>query len=96
MVTVHNRQVRGLMLEALRRYTWFHKGEPLTQCWTGLGYVTEYKPAIKAGFIEPATSSQPRCMRWFRLTETGATIVQQWLNEGRDYRDVEEGWRRLG
>lgn len=91
---IYNRQVRGLLLEALRRYTRFHEGEPLTKCWTGLGYVSEYAPAIKAGFLESATNSGPRCMRWFRLTDKGAGVVRQWLDDGRDYRDVENGWRQ--
>lgn len=91
IVPIENRrQVRGLLLEALRRYTRFHKNEPLTKCWTGLGYVSEYAPAIKAGLIESATDSAPRCMRWFRLTETGATIVQRWLDAGFDYTHVED------
>jgi hypothetical protein len=81
---------RKLMLEALRRYTRFHKGESLTASWTGLGFVSEYKPVVAAGLMESATDSQPRCMRWFRLTDAGAAIVKGWLDKGFDYRTVEE------
>lgn len=52
MTTITNKEVRWLMLEALRRYTRFHRSESLTKSWTGLGYLTQYKPAIKAGLMD--------------------------------------------
>ncbi len=84
-------KIQKLLAGALRRYTRFHKGHKMTDCWTGLGFVTEYKPAINAGLMESATNSQRGCMRWFRLTPAGAKIVKAWVNSGWNYEKVEAG-----
>lgn len=78
-----------LLREALRRYTRFGEGKPLTSAWTGLGSASQYKPAVSLGLMECATSPNPGYMTWWRLTERGAAIVQAWLDAGEDYTTVE-------
>lgn len=79
-----------LLLESLRRYTRFHSGEPLTECSTGLGYKSQYEPVLNSGYMtwtyEPPS---PRCVGWLKLTDKGAEVVQDWLNRGFSYEDVE-------
>ena len=70
-----------LLLEALRRYVTKHRGEPLTEAWTGLGCYTVYKPAFDAGLMTYATQPNPRHTTWWKLTPAGAEIVQTWLDE---------------
>ena len=73
---------RSLLLEAKRRYTLFYPEEELMEAWTGLGYRSDYKPALEAGLMEWALHEPAfRCMGWLRLTESGAKIVQAWLDE---------------
>ena len=88
MDKLYSRQ-RGLLREALRRYTRFHKGELLEQAWTGLGSATEYAPVVNAGYMTVATSPNPGYTTWWRLTERGASIVLAWLITGEDYQSVE-------
>jgi hypothetical protein len=78
-----------LLREALRRYTRFHQGKPLTQAWTGLGSATTYKPAVDGGYMEMVHEPNPRCLCWWRLTEKGAALVQAWIARGEDYKTVE-------
>jgi hypothetical protein len=77
-----------LLCEALRRYTRFHAGKPLTSAWTGLGTATEYAPAVRAWLMVPYASI-PRANTWFLLTEKGAAIVKSWLEAGFTYADIE-------
>jgi len=70
---------RALLQGAMRRYTVFHPGESLTEAWTGLGSRTTYKPVLNAGLMEWVREPKPRCTGWLRLTEAGATIVQEWI-----------------
>ena len=73
---------RSRLLEAKHRYTLFRPEEELMEAWTGLGYRTDYKPVLSAGLMEWVFQEpQFRCMGWLRLTETGAAIVQEWLDE---------------
>ena len=80
-----------LLKEALRRYTRFHQGEPLTSAhtWTGLGSETQYAPVADAGYMEIATTRNPGYSTWWKLTEKGAAIVQQWLDEGITHETIE-------
>ena len=76
---------RSLLLEAKRRYTLFSPREgleDLADAWTGLGHRSDYKPVLDAGLMEWVFQEPyPRCMGWLRLTESGAKIVQAWLDE---------------
>jgi hypothetical protein len=89
-------RVYRLLLEALRRYCQFHSGEPLTQAWTGLGTLTEYKSVLDEGYMQPALlmgqynagPHRPRENSWFRLTEKGAEIVQSWMDQGFTHEDI--------
>ena len=68
---------RLLLMEAARRYLRFHKGESLTEAWTGLGSVSTYKPAINAGFMRTHDGKMDaRISHWWILTEKGAAIVK--------------------
>ena len=80
-----------LLREALRRYTRFHRDEPLLSAWTGLGSATEYAPVVDSSYMELATQPNPRYQTWWRLTERGANIVLAWLITGEDYHTVEAG-----
>lgn len=72
----------SLLQEALRRHIHFYSGWELTDAWTGLGCRTAYKPVLSAGLMT-WVHDEPRfrCMGWLRLTESGAEIVQAWLDE---------------
>lgn len=73
---------RSRLLEAKHRYTSFHPEEELTDAWTGLGSRADYKPVLSAGLMEWALHEPALgCMGWLRLTESGAEIVQAWLDE---------------
>jgi len=86
-------QQHTLLCEALRRYTRFHNKESLTQAWTGLGFPSEYKMAIKAGLMDYVFDNRtPRIMHWYKLTDRGAEIVQDWLDLGFTYEDIESGY----
>ena len=81
-----------LLCEALRRYTRFNLLDlkyPLDKAWTGLGSYTTYKPALNANLMTYIHEPNPRCIQWWKLTEKGAAIVQNWLDEGFDYHDIE-------
>jgi hypothetical protein len=80
---------REILREALRRYTRFHNGKPLTQAWTGLGPATTYKPAVDGGYMEIVGEPNPRYNCWWRLTDKGAAIVQAWLDAGQSHETVE-------
>lgn len=60
--------------EARRRFESFamrdHK--PLDKAWLGLGSPTQYKPAVKAGFMRPLNEREtPRALNWYLLTPAG-------------------------
>lgn len=83
-----------LLTEALRRYARFHKGESLTEAWTGLGSARDYRNALQGGYMEWINGvGNPGYTYWLRLTEKGAKIVQAWLDKGFDYQDIETGAR---
>ena len=87
-------QQHGLLCEALRRRTRFlvspSGGNSITDQWTGLGYASEYEPVCPR-YMTQATSSRPRCMRWWRLTPEGAVIVQYWIDLGYTHENIERG-----
>ena len=83
------------LMEALRRYTRFHQGEPLTQAWTGLGSMTTYKSVLDAELMTYATPPNPGYKTWWRLTDAGAAIVQAWLDQGITHETVERGRHSL-
>lgn len=80
-----------LLVEALRRFECFaHRQddkpwepEAMQEAWTGLGYATEYRPAVSAGLMRPIHEMPaPRTMGWWGLTEKGARIVLRWHRQG--------------
>ena len=81
----------SLLREALSRYIQFYSGWELTKAWTGLGYRSTYKPVLKAGLMEWCATGGPksRYTGWLRLTESGAKIVQTWLDAWLDELDEE-------
>lgn len=85
-----------LLCEALRRHTRFNLRDlkkPLNEAWTGLGTYTDYKPAIVADLMTYVHKPNPRCDQWWKLTDKGAAIVQQWLDQGYTFQDIEAGNR---
>lgn len=86
-----NSKAHWLLAEALRRYKRFHDGTPLTEAMTGLGSITEYAPAVKAGLMEPVCNPKPRITQWWKLTPAGAAIIQSWLDAGFNNEDIESG-----
>jgi hypothetical protein len=75
-------QVRELLKEAQRRYLRFRRDESLTEAWTGLGSRATYEPVLKAGLMEWIFECPPpRIIEWLRLTESGAEIVQDWMDK---------------
>lgn len=80
----------GPMVEALRRWTRFgtDQGNPRAG-WTGLGFETEYKPAVTAGLMVRDGYYPPRCMGWYNVTDKGAAILRQWRAQGYEYEKVE-------
>ncbi len=97
MPTKITQKQKVLLLEAARR--WLLKpedhtgGQTLTTAWTGLGTCTEYKAVTQAGLMCLATGTAPaaRVLRWWQLTDTGADIVQEWLDQGLTITDF-DGW----
>lgn len=79
----------ALLREALRRYSQFHKGKPMTEAWTGLGVASVYAPVVRAGYMELVHEPNRGYDSWWRLTPKGATIVQAWLDAGDDHHTVE-------
>jgi hypothetical protein len=86
-----NKATYSVLCEALRRFQCFHvEGDrnkkwnlaDLQSAWTGLGYASEYRPAIAGGYMTAAGKYAPRCQGWFKLTEKGAKIVLQWHKDG--------------
>ena len=76
------RRQRALLQEAMRRYIHFYSGWELTDAWTGLGYRTTYEPVLSTGLMTWIHNKPGRWqMGWLRLTESGAKIVQAWLDE---------------
>ena len=80
---------KRLLREAARRWKLTSYGtnqRKLTEAWTGLGSATEYAPVVRAGYMECATSLNPNCITWWRLTEKGvlALIVLGWLEGDND------------
>ncbi len=93
-------RVYEILCEALRRFECFavrRDGKKwnlsdLQKAWTGLGFPSYYKPAVKGGYIhtlhdEPTV---PRCMGWYLLTEKGAKVVLEWHKQG--YACIEGGY----
>lgn len=80
-MTKLNWKQQVLLEEALRRYWLFADGKPLDQAWTGLGYKSDYKSVVNAGLMAPIGPDVPRGLRWFKLTQAGAALVQQWIDE---------------
>ena len=81
-----------ILVEALRRHTRFNMhdlNKPLTEAWTGLGSMTEYRPALDAGLMTCATQLHPGFSVWWKLTTRGALIVAYWLGQGFDFKKVE-------
>ena len=88
------------LVEALRRYTRFHPNDPLDspRTWLGLGNLTAYKDAIKEGYMRHGeqynggdVGPKPRVVGWLALTPKGAEVVQQWLDQGYDFKLIESG-----
>lgn len=79
--------VYRILLEALRRYCSFHPGELLTEAWVGLGTESPYRAAVEGGYMTYHDGKKPfkRCSGWYVLTEKGARIVKQWLDNGYYY-----------
>jgi len=82
-----------LICEAVRRITSFAEGAPTAGHWCGLGYMTDYKPVIVAGWMEPVPyPKQPNIkgiLRWYRTTPAGAAIVSNLLATGLTYKHIE-------
>jgi hypothetical protein len=90
-------KIYQVLIEACRRYTRFHMNASMTEAWTGLGFMSEYKEAVEAGYMKPAHSSSKRCMGWFTLTPLGAGIVSAWIGAGYNYKSIEaiEGFNAI-
>ena len=97
MVSEYSLGVRQkqLLREALRRWKMFGaktSDASITTAWTGLGSASQYAPVVKAGYMECATTLNPNCITWWRLTEKGvlALIFLGWI-EGDDSEQHEAG-----
>lgn len=56
---------------------------PLVLAWTGLGHKTTYRPVVDAGLMRwVGGEPRDRHIGWLCLTQAGARIIQQWLDEG--------------
>ena len=72
-------QSKRCLEEAKRRYQQFHPDEVMTEAWTGLGCISEYKQAWDDGFMEPATKPVKQYSCWWKLTDKGANVVHSWI-----------------
>lgn len=79
------------LTEAARRYTRFHRGKLLTEALVGLGTASDYRTALRGGYMALVYGRTPYCIGWLRLTDKGAAIVQRWLDEGVTYQSIEAG-----
>lgn len=66
-------QERWCLIEAHRRLTTFHRGEPPLEAWSGLGTRTDYKQVLESGMMDWTGGMLPptRCMGWLVLTSKG-------------------------
>jgi hypothetical protein len=73
-----------LLLEAYRRWTVLHSSEQrdVSEQWVGLGYPSEYKPAVSDGLMRPISGQTPRIMGWYGVTQAGATLLKRWKAAG--------------
>lgn len=69
------------MRDAVRRYISFHKGEPIQNCWLGLGTESFYRDAITDGLMTWHDGKTPprRCAGWLVLTKKGESVFMQML-----------------
>jgi hypothetical protein len=77
-VTLNTAQ-SALLGEAWRRVFIKHPFEvkSLNDRFLGLGFPSEYKPAVDAGLMRPSHGETPRVLNWYCLTELGQKIVKQ-------------------
>jgi len=66
-------EIKLILDEALRRYCLYYAGELLSTAWVGLGKVTQYQPALKAGLMTWHNGETPPrgCVGWLILTPKG-------------------------
>lgn len=74
--------VRRILEEAIRRWLSFGANKSLETAWTGLGYESEYRPAIEAGLMQWVDKKPvPRQMLWLKLTPAGVEAVRGMMRE---------------
>lgn len=83
--------VHGCLCEALRRYTRFYQGEPLTKAWTGLGSIAAYRCVLEEGYMRRLHKANEPHDEWWALTAKGAAIVAKWIADGYSFKNVEHG-----
>ena len=82
------------LLEAFRRLAMGNNPtrQSVTEAWTGLGSVSEYRQAWLHGYMEPVYPPLvPRVKQWWKLTRKGAEIVLAWQAMGFTSDDLSTG-----
>ncbi len=84
-----NAKVRNCLLEATRRYLVHKSDHQNLSGFLGLGYLGEYKDAVKQGYFSSVSNPVPRTLGWYRLTEKGKMAVNQLLLSGITEKDFD-------
>jgi hypothetical protein len=79
-----------LLCEAVRRITRASSTNS-GGAFHGLGYPTDYRPVINAGWMRPTRKEEPKELRWYTLTDSGWVLVNRLLDSGLNYRHIEAG-----
>lgn len=80
-----------LLWEALRRMLCIGEKKSLDDYFIGLGFPSEYKAGVQAGFFAPSYgTSIPRTMEWYKLTLLGQQVIKQMIRKKRVPRDCHD------
>jgi len=63
----------------------FAEGKTMLQAWTGLGTEAQYRNVVARGWMKrvlPRDGVDPKVDQWWKLTESGAAIIQSWIDSG--------------
>lgn len=76
-----SKSLKHILEEAIQRWLDFGSCQSLEKAWTGLGFYTDYKIAITAGYMQFVKPTRKGTMGWLRLTPLGVEAVRQMLRD---------------
>ena len=78
---VETRFLCGNCAEARRAFMSGNNTKTMTGIWTGVGTQSDYQTVVNAGLMTWVNFRHGSTM-WWRMTETGANLVQSWIHAG--------------